>query len=338
MHSFTQIKRFFAFGLLASTTVLSSMQATASSTDLATLQAKVDNYVSSSVESEIDSLLSSYGGMKLGQTYTADSPVPPQVDNTDATWKKMTYTTASASQLIGYADDQCAAHTTYEQLIAKGVKVDQAKFNNTRDKFCKLVNAAAELKHRYDKYQSIKTNGVVLVKRSKSQEHDFKGHHRTFGGGIDLVYKPDIANTLQNGIHPDQTFQYNSWIKWSDDGRTNLDIIKKIREMNNAGAEKCDGFAFQIIDGGVRAWLFMDVVNVTSTNLTIKNCMRVAYNNTHKSHSFPEVNMQAPFGYLYELEQMKDGAKAQLKDKVKDKVTSMIGANQEMVSLLKLIK
>lgn len=339
MRSFNQIKRSLAFGLLASTTVLSSMQAAASSDDLAKLQAKVDSYLSSSMENEIASLLSSYGSLQLGQTYTADSPVPPQSDNTEATWKKMSYSAQSASQLIGYADDQCASHTTYEQLIAKGVKVDQAKFNDTRNKFCKLVSAAAELKHRYDKYQSIKTNGIVLVKRSKSQEHDFKGHHRTFGGGIDLVYMPDIANTLQNGIHPDQTFHYNSWIKWSDNGRTDLNIIKKIREMKNDSAEKCDGFAFQVIDGGsVRAWLYMDVANVTSSKITIKNCMKVAYNGTHKTHGFPEVSMEAPFGYLYELEQMKDSGKAQLKDKVKDKVSSMIGANQEMVSLLKLIK
>lgn len=335
MRSFTQSKYVVAFAFLA----LTPLHATAQSTDLTKLQAQVDNYISAAMTSEVDSLLNSYTALKLGQTYTAASPVPPKADNTDATWATMTYSDVSASQLIGYASDQCVSHTTYDQLVAKGVKVDSAKFNSTRDKFCKLVHAAAELKHRYDKYQSIKTNGVVLVKRSKSQGHDFKDRHRTFGGGIDLVYKPDIAGTLQSGAHPDQTFEYNSWIKWSDDNPTPLNIIKRIREMKNDSAGKCDGFSFQIINGGsVRAYMYLDVVNVSSTKITIKNCMKAVYNGTHKTHGFPEVSLTAPFGYLYELEQMKDSAKVQLKDKIKNKVTSMVGANQEMIDVLKKLQ
>jgi len=335
MRSLVRTKRFLALGLLA----LAPFHSSAQADELADLQAKVDSYLSAAVTSEIDSLLNSYNALKLGQTYTMDSPVPPKSDNTDATWTKMSYSDLSASQFIGYASDQCVSHTTYDQLVAKGVKLDKAQFNNTRDKFCKLTKAAAELKHRYDKYQSIKTNGVVLVKRSKSQGHDFKDRHRTFGGGIDLVYKPDIAGTLQSGAHPDQTFVYNSWIKWSDDNPTNLIIIKKIREMKNDSAGKCDGFSFQIIKGGsVNAYLYLDVVNVSSSKITIKNCMKAVYNGTHKTHGFPEVSMEAPFGYLYELEQMKDDAKVKLKDKIKDKVASMIGANQEMIDLLKKLK
>lgn len=336
--SFIHAKRFLSFGLLALVSLHSSAQASATD-DLASLQAQVDNYLSASMMSEIDSLLSSYSALKLGQTYSADSPVPPKSDNTDATWKKITYSDASASQLIGYASDQCVSHTTYDQLVAKGVKLDQAKFNNTRDKFCKLVKAAAELKHRYDKYQAIKKDGVVLVKRSKSQKHDFKGRERTFAGGMELVYKPDLANTLSSGIHPDQTFEYNSWIKWSDDNPTPLNIIKKIREMRNDQASNCEGFRFQVINGKeVDAWLYLDVLKVSSTELQIRNCIKAKFNDINKGHAFPIVTLKAPFGYLYELEQMKDNAKVQLKDKIKNKVVSMVGANEQMVALLKKLQ
>jgi|GEM_PF-7013983 len=337
-HSFIRAKRFFAFGALALASFLGSAQAAAAD-DLASLQAQVDNYLSPDMMSEVDSLLSSYSALKLGQTYSADSPVPPKSDNTDATWKKMTYSDVSASQLIGYASDQCVSHTTYDQLVATGVKLDRAKFNNTRDKFCKLVHAAAELKHRYDKYQAIKKDGVVLVKRSQSQKHDFHGLKRTLAGGMELVYKPDIANTLSSGIHPDQTFEYNSWIKWSDENSTPLNIIKKIREMRNDQANNCEGFRFHIINGkDVDAWLYLDVVNVSSTKVSIRNCIKAEFNDINKGHAFPIVTLEAPFGYLYELEQMKDSKKAQLKDKIKNKVVSMIGANQEMIDLLKKFK
>lgn len=325
-----------AFGLLAIAPFHSSAQST--SAELASLQAEVDKYVSAAMTSEIESLLSSYSAMNLGQTYTAASPKPATGENSEASWTSMTYSDVSASQLIGYASDQCVSHTTYDQLVAKGVKVDQAKFNSTRDKFCKLVHAAAELKHRYDKYQSIKTNGVVLVKRWRSQEHDFKGRKRTFGGGIDLVYYPDVAGTLQNGLHLDQKFQYNSWIKWSDDAPRNLNLIKTIREQRQDKASKCDGFAIQVIDGSVRAYVYLDVVNVNSSTITIKNCLKAVWNGGHGTHSFPDVTYPAPFGYLYELEQMKDSAKVQLKDKIKDKVVSMVGANSQMIALIQKIK
>lgn len=336
VRSFIHTKGFLAFGVFALASFPCAAQATTE--DLAKLQAQVDNYVSAAMTSEVDSMLSSYKAMNFGQTYSSDSPVPPKADNTDATWRTMTYSNASASQRLGYASDQCAAHTTYDQLVAKGVKVDKAKFDSISDKFCKLVNAGAELYHRYEKYQTIKANGVVLLKRSKSDGHDFKGMHRTFGGGIDLVYKPDIAGTLKNGVHPDQTFQYNSWIKWSDDNPTPLNIIKKIREMKNDNAGKCDGFSFQIINGGsVRAYMYLDVVNVSSTRVTIKNCLKAVYNGGHGTHSFPDVTLDAPFGYLYELEVMKDSAKVQFMDKIKDKVTSMVGANTQMIELLRKI-
>lgn len=323
-----------AVGLLALSPFHGTVQAAAQD-DLAALQAQVDAYVSTAMASEIDSLLNSYRALKLGQTYTAASPAPATGENSEAKWTTMAYSDASASQKIGYANDQCVAHTTYEQLIAKGVKVDQAKFNSTRDKFCQLVHAGAELAHRYEKYQSIKTNGVVLLKRSKSQGHDFKGLHRTFGGGVDLVYYPDIAGTLQSGLHSGQKFQYNSWIKWSDDQPRPLNILQTIREMRQDSASKCDGFSFQIIDGAVRAYLYLDVVNVSSTTVTIKNCMKAVYNGGHGTHAFPDVTLTAPFGYLYELELMKDNAKVQLKDKIKGKVTSMVGTNGQMVELLK---
>lgn len=335
MRSFTRTRCLIAFSLLA----LIPLHASAQTTELAKLQAQVDNYISSAMTNEVDSMLSSYNALKLGQTYSADSPVPPKSDNSDATWTKMTYSNASASKRLGYASDQCAAHTTYDQLVAKGVKVDKAKFESVSDKFCKLVKAGAELYHRYEKYQSIKTNGVVLVKRSKSQSHDFHGLHRTFAGGMDLVYKPDIANTLATGAHPDQTFEYNSWIKWSDNNPTPLNIIKKIREMNNSQATNCEGFRFQVISGKeVDAWLYFNVVNVSSTKVTIQNCIKAKYNGINKGHAFPAVTLDAPFGYLYELEQMKDSAKSQLMNKIKDKVSSMIDVNQEMIDILKKLK
>ncbi len=326
-----------ALGALAPSLAQAQGTAADSTPDRITLQANVDQYVSASMMNELNSITASYDALNIGQTYTTDSPKlsPVSDGNADSSFTKMTYYGKNASQLIGYADDQCAAHTTYDKLIASGINVDKTNFNSVRDKFCKLVNAAAELKHRYDKYQQIKDNGVVLAKRSRSQKHDFKGYERTFGVGMDLIYKPNIANTIENGIHPDETLVYNSWIKWSDDKPTSLNIIKKIREMRNDGASRCDGISFHVIDGNeVDGWLYLNVVNVSSTKLTIQNCAKVDYHNTHNTHAFPEITMDAPFGYLYELEQMKDSSKAKMKDTIKNKVSSMIDINKNMITLI----
>lgn len=341
MRSFFQIHVVLVFGLFSFAPLHGFSQTSAPPTDLGNLQAEVDSYIAAGAMSEVDSLLSSFNGLKIGNTYSLASPTlgPEKDGNADATWTKMTYSDMSASQMIGYASDLCASHVTYNQLVAKGVKVDQGKFNDARDKFCKLVKAAAELKHRYDKYQTIKKDGVVLAKRAKSQKHNFHGLERTFGGGMSLVYKPDLAQTLSSGIHPDQTFEYQSWIKWSDNNPTPLNIIKKIREMRNDQATNCEGFRFQVIHGKeVDAWLYLDVVIESSSKVKIQNCVKVKYNGINKGHAFPAITMEAPFGYLYELEQMKDSARVQLMNKIKDKVASRIGANQKMIELLKTLK
>src|SRR5690606_23445631 len=116
-------------------------------------------------------------------------------------------------------------------------------------------------------------------------------------------------------------------------------IIKKIREMRNDQANNCEGARFQIIYGrDVDAYLYLNVVNVSSTKVTIQNCIKAKFNGIHKGHAFPPVTMEAPFGYLYELEQMKDSAKVKLKDQLKDKVVSMVGANEKMIGLLQKLK
>jgi len=312
-----------------------------SSPDLLTLQAQVDKYTSTSMTNDLNSLISNYDALGLGQTYTSDSPKlgPVSDGNADSSSTKMTYSGKNSSQLIGYADDQCAAHTAYDTLVSKGVKVDKEKFDDVRGKFCKLVNAAAELQHRYDKYKSIQLNGIVLAKRSRSQSHDFEGFHRTFGVGMDLIYKPDLAHTIESGIHPDETLVYNSWMKWSDDNPTPLNVIKKIREMKSDGAAKCDGFSLHVINGPeADGWLYLNVVNVSSSKVTIQNCAKVDFNKTHKTHAFPELTVDAPFGYLYEVEQMKDTSKSKMKDTIKNKVASMIDVNKQMIALIQKIK
>ena len=44
------------------------------------------------------------------------------------------------------------------------------------------------------------------------------------------------------------------------------------------------------------------------------------------------------FGYLWELEQMKQDSKQKLKDKIISKVSSIVSANQRMIDLIKKIK
>ena len=52
--------------------------------------------------------------------------------------------------------------------------------------------------------------------------------------------------------------------------------------------------------------------------LCLLSC-KIDYNGTHNAHGFPDIHVPAPFGYLYELEVMKDSAKVQFKDKIKSK-------------------
>ncbi len=297
--------------------------------DKAELQTLLRTY--SKQQSVVDALNASY--VSYGQAYTSDSPsitpaVPDDGTGGDTTWTPLTFTDTSAASALGYANNLCAMQPASTILTTLGVRLDEQKFEAVKTSFCKLVQTAAHLKNRYDKYQSIKADGITLVSKHKKQKNSYAGHDRTVQGWIVLKYYPDVANTATNGGVPD--LKYDSYFQWSDDKKMLLDIIQSLRTLTSSG-KGCDGVPIILSD---RIKFYTNVVGTSASSVTIENCISGrAYNET-KTLTLPQYTIRAPFGYMAELEAMKDSAKSTLLTNMQNKIIEMVSHNDRITVLV----
>jgi hypothetical protein len=277
-----------------------------------------------------------YSTLRWAQPYVAASM------NQDGTlnWSATTINDLTAQQVMAAAlngaSTRCGSdrQQTTDAEVAQFTKVLGAKFNADQYKaakstFCQVVQVAAQLKMRYDAYQQFKQNGIKLAGRSASQGLDFAGRHRTVGVGFTLMYYPDLMDTAQNGFSAEDRFQYNSYIKWSDDNPTPLNIVKRIRESQDSDEGR---ICLPVISDW--AFLCVRINSVSTSSVNMSTWAKVHRYNKSKSVSLGDMNVPAPFGYLDELAQMKDNAKQDLYNKVMAQLSNYLNINTQMLQTL----
>jgi hypothetical protein len=298
------------------------------------------------------------------------------------------FTNMSAAQKIGYASDLCASQVAYTTLKAKGVALtadQEARYERVRDKFCLLVNRAAKLQQRIEKFNAIKDNGITLFQRYARATPSYDGHDRTIQMGVQMKFYPFINNVCgspdgdqttsmdfeycaahikqaASGVTTkgidlaklEERFVYSSWLQWSDSDRIPLDVVKRLREMKGTDTGSCGKFIpIKIIYGGhVTATLYLGVDSISGNQIKLKACAVFHYSGDDKTVSLGTVSFTAPFGYLGQLEAMRDKAKDNASSKVqakidarvsdllgdKAKVQSMIYTIDKMKTLMEQIK
>jgi hypothetical protein len=299
-------------------------------------------------------------------------------DDVRSQWPKVDYSDLSAAQAIGYASDLCNSQVTYAQIQAKGVTLtsqEQTKFNNARTKFCLIVKRAAKLKQRIDKYNSIKDNGIVLWQRYAKAKPSYGGKERTIQMGMSLKFYPFVESTCGSPDGDTQTtinheycqsnqrtgasgiktsgfdvqnlqekFRYDSWLKWSDDNPVSLNIIKKLKDLQGSDGGQCKKFIpIKIIYGGsVTGTLYLGVAKVSSSDITLRSCAVFHYSGDDKTVKIGEITFPAPFGYLGQLEAMRDKAQDNVANavhnKIQTKVTDLLGDKNKVQSMLYTIE
>lgn len=298
-------------------------------------------------------------------------------DNVNSKWTKINYTDTSAAQKIGYASNLCAAQVAYTTLKAKGVALSaeqEARYERVRDKFCLLVNRAAKLQQRIEKFNYIKDNGITLFQRYAINKPKYDGHERTIQMGMQLKFYPFIENvcgspdgnqtttmdldycksnmkSLASGITSkgidvsklEERFVYASWLQWSDDGRQPLNVIKRLREMKGTDTGSCGKIIpIKIIYGGhVTATLYLGVDSISGNTIKMKACAVFHYSGDDKWVNIGSVSFQAPFGYLGQLEAMRDKAQdkvaGQVHNRIDARVSDLLGNKTKMQSMLSTI-
>lgn len=295
-------------------------------------------------------------------------------DNVNSTWSKINYTDTSAAQKIGYASNLCASQVAYSTLKAKGVALSaeqEARYERVKEKFCLLVNRAAKLQQRIEKFNDIKDNGITLFQRYAINKPKYDGHERTIQMGMQLQFYPFIENvcgspdgdqattmdpdyckshmksvasgTSAKGIDLnklEERFVYASWLQWSDDGRQPLNVVKRLREMKGSDTGSCGKFIpIKIIYGGhVTATLYLGVDSISGNTIKMKACAVFHYSGDDKWVNIGDVSFQAPFGYLGQLEAMRDKAQdkvaSQVHNRIDARVSDLLGNKTKMQSML----
>jgi hypothetical protein len=286
------------------------------------------------------------------------------------------YTDTTAAQKIGYASNLCATQVAYNTLKAKGVALSadqEARYERVRDKFCLLVTRAAKLQQRIEKFNDIKTNGITLFQRYARATPSYDGYDRTIQMGMQLQFYPFISNicgspdgdqtttitteldyckknmkSVASGLSAkgldksklEERFVYASWLQWSDDDRQPLNVVKRLREMKGSDTGSCGKIIpIKIIYGGhVTATLYLGVDSIDGDTINLKACAVFHYSGDDKTVGLGTVSFTAPFGYLGQLEAMRDKAKdnvsAKVESKIDARVSNLLGDKSKMQSML----
>ena len=286
------------------------------------------------------------------------------------------YTDTTAAQKIGYASNLCATQVAYNTLKAKGVALSadqEARYERVRDKFCLLVTRAAKLQQRIEKFNEIKDNGITLFQRYARATPSYDQHDRTIQMGMQLQFYPFIwgvcgspdgdqtttitteldycksnMKSVASGLSSkgldknklEERFVYASWLQWSDDDRQPLNVVKRLREMKGSDTGSCGKIIpIKIIYGGhVTATLYLGVDSIDGDTIKLKACAVFHYSGDDKTVGLGTISFTAPFGYLGQLEAMRDKAKdnvsAKVESKIDARVSNLLGDKSKMQSML----
>ena len=320
------LKRFFAIStiLFLSFPILGIAKSDSTNTKLNSL---LEDYYDEI--DDADGINDAYSALKFGQTYTLTSP--PSL-------KEYVINNVTAEDILDQGETRCADNDTaadikkFTQVL--GAEFDVKKYKAAKEKACKVIQVAAELKYRYDNYQDLKTNGYNLVNVERSQRLKFKTRKRHVAGRIVLNYKPDLMDTKDNGFSAEDRFEYNSYIKWSSDSWAELNIAKRIKESQGTSDDmRC---MTVIPDWGQ---LCTNIVSIDAGSLVMQTWVRVRRYSRTKTVDLGTVTIPAPFGFLDEIAQMKEKSQKKLKDKATKKVAGILNIDSKtMKELNKAVK
>lgn len=238
----------------------------------------------------------------------------------------------TGEEVLKFANTRCKGQPLGQMLADKNAKLNVGlpsqdlakKFDAMRDRVCKAISTAAHIKARYDQYQAAKTNGIYLIQRYRKESHSFDGHSRTTQSYFFAKWYPDVANTVVNGVNVDTQLVYEARAKYSDQNWITLADLKE-KFSNLPRKDACKGIPFKLSpDMKVK----FSVQEATSSSATIEACMEFHFIGETYNMGLGSLKVPAPFGYMAELESMKDNAKQDMQKKLIDQIFGVFTKEQ----------
>lgn len=235
---------------------------------------------------------------------------------------------AEAASLYDAAKIRCSQTIPQQWRDAVAEQMGTDAYNDlqtARNSVCRAVLVIADIQAKIEQYNAIAEDGYPLFYLHKKNKVKFKDgineYKRTIQYWLDLRVTLPTSSELLKGDVSQLELTHKSQYKYSSKDPSSIDILKML--ANNNG--KKDGLCFPVLKiPGSKASLCANVKSISTSSITLHTKARFdAYGQT-KDVSLGNVTVPAPFGYLADLQDMKNKKVDDMKAKMIKKIEAKL--------------
>ncbi|MCI5076895.1 hypothetical protein [Oricola sp.] len=237
---------------------------------------------------------------------------------------------------LDLADLRCSQSTEDSALEAY---LDQADddlvedFDVAKKGICTVVHVLANLQDKREKLNDIRENGYPIFFKHAKDKKTFGGYSRTIQFKTDLRMYPVYPDKEMGVDGEDQeillgqiegiNLSYNTWFKFSDDDWDPLNLYQYLIDDTEKDDYICAPWFY--ITGSVKVAFCAQVESHSSDKITLKLKTNFHYKGDTKTVYIGSTTIDAPFGLLADISDMKEKKMQDLQSKIVDRISGLFG-------------
>src|SRR5690606_4560763 len=207
------------------------------------------------------------------------------------------------------------------------------KFQLAKKQACKIVHFIADMQHKKEQLDEIRTEGYPIFHLEKKDKKNFNGKERTIQIRVDLRMYPEYPDGANQDFLLGQikgiNLAYNSYFKWSDNSWSKLNLYEYLIGEDGADDEIC--YPKIKLTSSVKVATCFKYLGAGDDYIKLRVRGKFWYNSESGTVKLVEAKIPAPFGYLADLSDMKEGKMEDLQELMIDQVASMLGPYGDMI-------
>ena len=196
------------------------------------------------------------------------------------------------------------------------------QWQSAHDDLCKVILVIADLEQKLQHYNELAKQGYPLFYKHKKDKKTFADvYKRTLQYWADVRIEFPETNELLKGDVSGLQLKHKIKYKYSNKKESDFDILKMLISQ---GGQK-DGICFPLFEvPGAKAYLCARVESSSSSKIKLHTkAMFKAYGEKH-SAAIGTVSIPAPFGYLADLQDIKNAKVMEMKNNLIDRAANVL--------------
>ena len=199
------------------------------------------------------------------------------------------------------------------------------KYATAKQKICTILPIVAKLYALDQQYENLKNNGYQIFGMYKKQRISHKpSTHR-------YVRHIEMQSSLTLYIDNPQALQLDTMVTLAGDPWHQTQVIKNISALAKGGSSPTNGHCWQAIP---HLGVCMSMSNITSNSAEIHFSAWGRVATETKEVSLGSYTFSAPFGYINQLNTMKQNGMTNLKNRLTAEMSSLLGIDSQTTLLL----